>query len=176
MPEPFLGAERDADIPIKTIVHPTDCSGFSSDAFAHALRIAIAAKADLYPLDVAKQARRTVAATSTEDPIYRAIEEHRKAAQERYEIGRKPGRTDHELDDAIANELGALRRLFNTVPATQDGMVALFRHCQTTLPGDYTTVIDEFVEMCVSGDEDKWSPRRWARMMKLALRRIAATT
>jgi hypothetical protein len=38
-----------------------------------------------------KQARRTVAATSTEDPIYRAIEEHRKAAQERYEIGRKPG-------------------------------------------------------------------------------------
>jgi hypothetical protein len=123
-----------------------------------------------------KQARRTVAATSTEDPIYRAIEEHRKAAQERYKIGRKPGRTDHELDDAIANELGALRHLFNTVPATQDGMVALFRHCQTTLPGDYTTVIDEFVEMCVSGDKDKWSPRRWARMMELALRRIAATT
>ena len=118
--------------------------------------------------------RTTVAATSTEEPIYRAIEEHRKAGQERYEIGRKSGRTDHDLDDAIANELDALRRLFNTSPATHDGMVALFRHCQTTLPGDYTTVIDEFVEMCVNGDEDKWSATRWARMMELALRRIVA--
>jgi nucleotide-binding universal stress UspA family protein len=54
MTEQFLGAERDIDIPIKTIVHPTDCSGFSADAFAHALRIAIAAKADLHPLHVAK--------------------------------------------------------------------------------------------------------------------------
>jgi hypothetical protein len=44
------------------------------------------------------------------------------------------------------------------------------------LPGDDTTVIEEFVEMCVSGDEHKWSPTRWARMMELALRRIAATT
>jgi hypothetical protein len=121
--------------------------------------------------DPIRQARRTV----TEDPIYRAIEEHRKAGQERYEIGRKPGRTDHELDDAIANELDALRRLFKTSPATHDGMVALFRHCQTTLPGDYTTVIDEFVEMCVNSDEDKWSPTRWARMMELALRRIVTT-
>jgi hypothetical protein len=125
--------------------------------------------------DPIRRARRTVAATSTEDPIYRAIEKHRKAGQERYEIGRKPGRTDHELDNAIANELDALSRLFNTAPATHDGMVALFRHCQTTLPGDYTTVIDEFVEMCVNSDEDKWSPTRWARMMELALRRIATT-
>jgi hypothetical protein len=62
------------------------------------------------------------------------------------------------------------------VPDTHDGMVALFRHCQTTLPGDDTTVIEEFVEMCVSGDEeDKWSPTRWARMMEVALTRIAAT-
>jgi hypothetical protein len=115
-----------------------------------------------------------VATSSMEDPIYRAIEEHLKAGQERYLIGRQPSRTDHELDDAIANELDALRRLFNTAPATHDGMVALFRHCQTTLPGDHTTVIDEFVEMCVNGDEDKWSPTRWARIMELALRRIAA--
>jgi hypothetical protein len=121
-----------------------------------------------------RQAHRTAAASSTEEPIYRAIEEHRKAGQERYKIGRKPGRTDHDLDDAIANELDALRRLFNTAPATLDGMVALFRHCQTTLPSDDTTVIDEFVEMCVNGDEDKWSATRWARMMELALRRIVA--
>ena len=114
----------------------------------------------------------TAAATSTEDPIYRAIEEHRKAGQERYAIGRKPGRTDHDLDDAIANELEALRRLFDIAPATHDGMVALFRHCQTTLPGDDTTVIDEFVEMCVNGDEEKWSAMRWARMMELALRMV----
>jgi hypothetical protein len=115
-----------------------------------------------------------VATSSMEDPIYRAIEEHVKAGQERYLIGRQPSRTDHELDGAIANELDALRRLFSTAPATHDGMVALFRHCQATLPGDHTTVIDEFVEMCVNGDEDKWSPTRWARMMELALRRIAA--
>ncbi len=123
-----------------------------------------------------RHARRTATARSADDPIYRAIDEHRKTGQERYEISRKPGRTDHELDDAIANELDALSRLFNTVPATHDGMVALFRHCQTTLPGDYTTVIEEFIEMCVNGDEDKWSPTRWARMMELALRRISATT
>jgi hypothetical protein len=122
-----------------------------------------------------RQARRTAAATSTEEPIYRAIEEHRKAGQERYEIGGKPGRSDDDLNDAIANELDALRRLFNTAPATHDGVAALFRHCQTTLPGDDTTVIDEFVEMCVNGDEDKWSATRWARMMELALRRIVAT-
>lgn len=122
------------------------------------------------------QARRSRAATSADDPIYRAIGEHRKAGQERYEISRKPGRTDHELDDAIVHELDALRRLFNTVPATHDGMVALFRHCQTTSPGDDTTAIEEFVEMCVSGDEHKWSPTRWARMMELALQRIATTT
>jgi hypothetical protein len=113
-------------------------------------------------------------ARSTEDPIYRAIEEHLKAGQHRYVIGRKASRTDHELDDAIANELDALRRLFNTAPATHDGMVELFRHCQTTLLGDDTTVIDEFVEMCVNADEDEWSPTRWARLMELALRRIAA--
>ena len=89
------------------------------------------------------QAHRPRAATSADDPIYRAIGEHRKAGQERHEISRRPGRTDHELDDAIANELDALRRLFNTVPDTHDGMVALFRHCQTTLPGDDTTVIEE---------------------------------
>jgi hypothetical protein len=34
---------------------------------------------------------------------------------------------------------------------------------------------DEFVEMRVHADEDNWSPRRWLRMMELALRRIAAT-
>jgi hypothetical protein len=122
------------------------------------------------------QAHSRRAATSADDPIYRAIGEHRKAGQERYEVSRRPGRTDHELDDAIANELDALRRLFNTVPDTHDGMVALFRHCQTTLPGGDTTVIEEFVEMSVSGDEDKWSPTRWVRMMELALTRIAATT
>jgi hypothetical protein len=114
----------------------------------------------------------TAAATSMEDPIYRAIEEHRKAGQERYEIGRKAGRTDRDLDDAIASELDALRRLFETAPTTPDGMVALFRHCQTTLPGDDTTVIDEFVEMCVNGDEEKWSATRWARMMESALRMV----
>jgi hypothetical protein len=76
-----------------------------------------------------RQACRTAAATPKEDdPIYLAIEEHRKAGQERYEIGRKPGRTNHDLDDALANELDASRRLFNTAPATHDGMVALFRH------------------------------------------------
>ena len=123
-----------------------------------------------------RQARRTATARSADDPIYRAIEKHRKTGQERHEITRKSGRTDHELDNAIANELDALRRLFNTVPATHDGMLALFRHCQTTLPGDYTTVIEEFIEMCVNGDEGKWSPTRWARMMELALRRIAAGT
>jgi len=42
------------DMPIRTIVHPTDCSGFSSDALAHALCIAIATKADLHPLHIAK--------------------------------------------------------------------------------------------------------------------------
>jgi len=41
------------DMPIRTIVHPTDCSGFS-DALAHALCIAIATKADLHPLHIAK--------------------------------------------------------------------------------------------------------------------------
>jgi hypothetical protein len=128
------------------------------------------------PTNPVRQTRRTATAGSADDPIYRAIEEHRKTGQERYEISRKSGRTDHELDDAIANELDALRRLFNTLPATHDGMVALFRHCQTALPGDYTTVIEEFIEMCVDGDEDKWSPTRWARMMELALRRIAAST
>jgi nucleotide-binding universal stress UspA family protein len=54
MTDRFVVAEMDIDIPIKTIVHPTDCSAFSTDAFAHALRIAIAAKADLHPLHVAK--------------------------------------------------------------------------------------------------------------------------
>jgi hypothetical protein len=47
--------------------------------------------------------------------------------------------------------------------ATHDCMVALFRHCRTALPGDYTIVIEEFVEMCLNGDEDKWSPTRLAR-------------
>jgi nucleotide-binding universal stress UspA family protein len=37
---------------IKTVVHPTDCSAFSIGAFAHALRVAIAARAKLYPLHV----------------------------------------------------------------------------------------------------------------------------
>jgi hypothetical protein len=123
-----------------------------------------------------RRTRRTATGKSAGDPIYRAIEEHLKTGQERYEISRKPRRTDHELDHAIAKELDALRRLFNTVPATQDGMVALFHHCQTALPGDYTTVIEEFIEMCVNGDEDKWSPTRWARKIELALRRIAADT
>ena len=48
-------------------------------------------------------------------------EEHRKAGQERYEIGRKPGRTDSDLDDAIENELDALRRPFDTAPSTPEG-------------------------------------------------------
>lgn len=123
-----------------------------------------------------RQARRTSTPRSADDPIFRAIEEHRKTGRERHEVSRRPGRTDHELDDAIAKELNALRLLFNTVPTTHAGMVALFRYCQMALPGDYTTVIEEFAEMCVSGDEDKWSPTRWARMMELALRRVATTT
>jgi hypothetical protein len=44
------------------------------------------------------------------------------------------------------------------------------------LPGDYTTVIDEFVEMRVKGDENKWSATRWARMMELALIRLFSAT
>jgi hypothetical protein len=137
---------------------------------------ATAANRDRRTRNPMRQSHGPSAATSADDPIYRAIGEHRKAGQERYEISRRPDRTDHELDDAIANEFDALRRLFNTVPDTHDGMAALFRHCQTTLPGDDTTVIEEFIEMCVSGDEDKWSPTRWVRMMELALTRIAAAT
>jgi len=39
--------------PIRTILHPTDFSDASADAFVHALRIALAAKAMLYILHVA---------------------------------------------------------------------------------------------------------------------------
>jgi nucleotide-binding universal stress UspA family protein len=39
--------------PIRTILHPTDFSDASADAFVHALRIAVAAKAMLYILHVA---------------------------------------------------------------------------------------------------------------------------
>lgn len=39
--------------PISTILHPTDFSDASADAFVHALRIALAAKATLYILHVA---------------------------------------------------------------------------------------------------------------------------
>jgi nucleotide-binding universal stress UspA family protein len=53
MIEPFRREEQTSICPIRTIVHPTDCSGFSSDAFAHALCIAIATKADLHPLHIA---------------------------------------------------------------------------------------------------------------------------
>jgi len=38
---------------IHSIVHPTDFSDASADAFAHALRIALTAKAKLYILHVA---------------------------------------------------------------------------------------------------------------------------
>lgn len=42
--------------PIRTILHPTDFSDASADAFVHALRIALAAKAKLYILHVASGA------------------------------------------------------------------------------------------------------------------------
>lgn len=42
--------------PIRTILHPTDFSDASGDAFVHALRIALAAKARLYILHVASGA------------------------------------------------------------------------------------------------------------------------
>ena len=38
---------------IRTIIHPTDFSDASAEAFVHALRIALAAKARLYLLHVA---------------------------------------------------------------------------------------------------------------------------
>ncbi len=34
---------------VRNIIHPTDRADFSADAFAHALRIAVAAKADYIP-------------------------------------------------------------------------------------------------------------------------------
>src|SRR5690348_939629 len=40
-------------MPIRTILHPTDFSDPSGEAFVHALRIAVAAKAKLYILHVA---------------------------------------------------------------------------------------------------------------------------
>ena len=42
--------------PIRTVLHPTDFSDASADAFVHALRIALAAKAKLYILHVASGA------------------------------------------------------------------------------------------------------------------------
>jgi nucleotide-binding universal stress UspA family protein len=43
-------------LPIRSIVHPTDFSDLSSKAFAHALRIALAARCKLYLLHVATSA------------------------------------------------------------------------------------------------------------------------
>ena len=44
-----------AQFPIKTIIHPTDFSGASAKAFAHAMAFSLAAQARLYILHVAKE-------------------------------------------------------------------------------------------------------------------------
>ena len=52
-------AMGDAMLAIRSIVHPTDFSDASADAFAHALRIALTTKASLYLLHVAVRADKT---------------------------------------------------------------------------------------------------------------------
>jgi nucleotide-binding universal stress UspA family protein len=45
-------SERVLNASMTSIVHPTDCSNFNTDAFAHALRIAVAAKATIHTVHV----------------------------------------------------------------------------------------------------------------------------
>jgi len=52
MPQLSAATEVIGGAQIKQIVHPTDCSPYGTSAFAHALRIAIATKADLCLLHV----------------------------------------------------------------------------------------------------------------------------
>ena len=48
-----LGCARMTDRPLQSIVHPTDFSPAGLDAFAHALRLAVAAKSHFYILHIA---------------------------------------------------------------------------------------------------------------------------
>jgi len=48
------GAPFVTQFPIKTIIHPTDFSGASAKAFAHAMAFSLAAQSRLYILHVAK--------------------------------------------------------------------------------------------------------------------------
>jgi hypothetical protein len=121
------------------------------------------------------------------DPIFGAIEAHRKAALGRHEAsedshvapgGARKAYTGAAFYDAGAREDDeALQVLFFTVPATRESLIALFQYAQEPLPSGGTyggkTVIGDFIEMCADGGEE-WSPTQFTRNMELALRRIAA--
>lgn len=113
--------------------------------------------------------------TNPPDPIFAAIEAHRKAVANRH-AGEDGAVDDEQYSDRDAEELDTLKELFETPPSTIEGLIAFFRYAQTPLPksSQSKTVIGDFVEKCVNGDENKWSAPRWAQMMELALRRIAA--
>jgi len=109
---------------------------------------------------------------SSNDPIFAAIEAHRRAVAARF---RKRGAVESDVyEEAVAHESGMLAALFETAPTTFAGLVAFFQHLSWSLPGTHKSVIDAMIGMWEHGG---WEPdaKQWVVLMELALRRIAAT-
>ena len=102
--------------------------------------------------------------TIAPDRIFAAIEAQKHAVANRH-AGEDGAVGDEEYSDRDAGELDALKELFETSASTIEGLIALFRYAQTPLPksSQSKTVIGDFVEMCVNGDENKWSAPRWPK-------------
>jgi hypothetical protein len=77
------------------------------------------------------------ATASGDDPIFAAIEAHRKAVVDCFEARDKGDGiyTDAEaFDDTVEHELDVLAELLETVPTTFAGFVALFQRLSEPLP------------------------------------------
>jgi hypothetical protein len=101
-----------------------------------------------------------------DDPIFAAIEAHRRAMAARFNDG-----ADSNLD-AVEAEYETLEHLFNTVPTSRAGLVALFAFLSSPIPGGGgRAVLDDLAEQSVAGDLPGLV--HWARAMELAHRRTA---
>jgi hypothetical protein len=138
------------------------------------------------------KAHRRVAATSDTDPIFAAIEAHRKA---NLEWAIKLEHHDDEHPECVAagdREGETYSTFWRTLPTTIDGFVALFRYLQEprwpkssaspsqdAIYGDlrHRAIIQDAVsEGWHDHDGEGGVPvTKWAHLMELALRRIAAT-
>lgn len=111
------------------------------------------------------------AESSSDDPIFAAIEAHRRAVAQRF--ARERGAAESDVyENTVAHESEMLAQLFETPPTTFAGLVAFFQHLSWPLPGTDKTVIYDMINLWKHCD---WEPdaTQWAVLVELALRRIA---